>query len=163
MEVLGCGVIEQEILKRSGNTNNVGWAFGLGLERLAMVLFDIPDIRLFWTDDERFTSQVKYCSFFFASLSLFFSSLFYFSFLLFTPFLWILNHGWCLGWVCLVVHVMIIGMNPTITASGYNKLNLSLSIKHRLNNAKKNREVNMRCSIVKLSLVMWFNYDLTNV
>lgn len=58
LEVLGCGVTEQEILKRSGNSNNVAWAFGLGLERLAMVLFDIPDIRLFWTTDERFTSQV---------------------------------------------------------------------------------------------------------
>ena len=58
LEVLGCGVTEQEILKRSGKTNNVAWAFGLGLERLAMVLFDIPDIRLFWSNDERFTSQV---------------------------------------------------------------------------------------------------------
>ncbi|KAG5572678.1 hypothetical protein H5410_062444 [Solanum commersonii] len=57
MEVLGCGVTEQEILKRSGRTDNVSWAFGLGLERLAMVLFDIPDIRLFWSTDERFTSQ----------------------------------------------------------------------------------------------------------
>ncbi|KAL6546206.1 hypothetical protein OROMI_021927 [Orobanche minor] len=57
LEVLGCGVMEQEILKRSGRTDNVAWAFGLGLERLAMVLFDIPDIRLFWTADERFTSQ----------------------------------------------------------------------------------------------------------
>ncbi|KAM7530302.1 hypothetical protein LguiB_033712 [Lonicera macranthoides] len=57
LEVLGCGVTEQEILKRSGKTDNVAWAFGLGLERLAMVLFDIPDIRLFWTTDERFTSQ----------------------------------------------------------------------------------------------------------
>ncbi|XP_057448801.1 phenylalanine--tRNA ligase, chloroplastic/mitochondrial-like [Lotus japonicus] len=57
MEVLGCGVTEQEILKRNGKPNNVTWAFGLGLERLAMVLFDIPDIRLFWSNDERFTSQ----------------------------------------------------------------------------------------------------------
>ena len=58
MEVLGCGVTEQEILKRNGKPNKVAWAFGLGLERLAMVLFDIPDIRLFWSNDERFTSQV---------------------------------------------------------------------------------------------------------
>ena len=58
LEVLGCGVTEQEILKRNGKPNDVAWAFGLGLERLAMVLFDIPDIRLFWSNDERFTSQV---------------------------------------------------------------------------------------------------------
>ncbi len=32
-------------------------AWGLGLERLCMVLFGIPDIRLFWTDDARFLSQ----------------------------------------------------------------------------------------------------------
>lgn len=30
------------------------WAFGLGLERFAMKLFDIPDVRLFWSEDERF-------------------------------------------------------------------------------------------------------------
>jgi len=58
LEVLGCGVTEQEILKRNGRTDHVAWAFGLGLERLAMVLFDIPDIRLFWSNDKRFTSQV---------------------------------------------------------------------------------------------------------
>lgn len=57
LEVLGCGVMEQEILKRGGKTDNVAWAFGLGLERLAMVLFDIPDIRLFWSTDKRFVSQ----------------------------------------------------------------------------------------------------------
>jgi phenylalanyl-tRNA synthetase alpha chain len=56
MEVLGCGVIRQEIIRNS-NRQGKGWAFGLGLERLAMVLFGIPDIRLFWTDDARFHSQ----------------------------------------------------------------------------------------------------------
>ncbi|KAI4992211.1 hypothetical protein ZWY2020_046703 [Hordeum vulgare] len=47
LEVLGCGVTEQEILKSNGRTDH----------RLAMVLFDIPDIRLFWSNDQRFTSQ----------------------------------------------------------------------------------------------------------
>eukprot|EP01018_Ginkgo_biloba_P006337 Gb_17164 [translate_table: standard] len=57
MEVLGCGVTEQEILNNNGRSGSMAWAFGLGLERLAMVLFDIPDIRLFWSSDQRFTSQ----------------------------------------------------------------------------------------------------------
>jgi phenylalanyl-tRNA synthetase alpha chain len=56
LEVLGCGVIQSAIISNAGQTRP-GWAFGLGLERLAMVLFDIPDIRLFWSNDERFSSQ----------------------------------------------------------------------------------------------------------
>lgn len=40
-----------------GVPNKIGWAFGLGLERIAMVLFSIPDIRLFWSADSRFLSQ----------------------------------------------------------------------------------------------------------
>lgn len=59
LEVLGCGVMQQDILRRAGRGEQPGWAFGLGLERLAMVLFDIPDIRLFWSTDERFLSQFK--------------------------------------------------------------------------------------------------------
>jgi len=62
MEVLGCGVMQQRILDGAlgGNPGeHRAWAFGLGLERLAMVLFGIPDIRLFWTSDERFTRQFK--------------------------------------------------------------------------------------------------------
>ncbi|GBG61220.1 hypothetical protein CBR_g19753 [Chara braunii] len=61
LEVLGCGVMEQQILVNCGRPDDKAWAFGLGLERLAMVLFDIPDIRLFWTDDERFTGQYPPC------------------------------------------------------------------------------------------------------
>ncbi|KAJ3397848.1 hypothetical protein HDU92_002520 [Lobulomyces angularis] len=59
LELCGCGVIQQEILNKTGNGDKVGWAFGLGLERIAMVLFNIPDIRLFWSQDERFLSQFK--------------------------------------------------------------------------------------------------------
>lgn len=45
LEVLGCGITEQSILDANGNEGNTAWAFGLGLERLAMVLYNIPDIR----------------------------------------------------------------------------------------------------------------------
>ena len=57
LEVLGCGVIEQPLLERADVPTRMGWAFGLGLERLAMLLFGIPDIRLFWSKDSRFLSQ----------------------------------------------------------------------------------------------------------
>ena len=57
LEVLGCGVIDQPLLIRADVPSRVGWAFGLGLERLAMLLFGIPDIRLFWSKDKRFLDQ----------------------------------------------------------------------------------------------------------
>ncbi|KAH9945926.1 phenylalanyl-tRNA synthetase [Epithele typhae] len=57
LEILGCGVVQQQTLDRANVPDNVSWAFGLGLERIAMILFSIPDIRLFWSQDPRFTSQ----------------------------------------------------------------------------------------------------------
>lgn len=57
LEVLGCGIVEQRILHNAGASEKIGWAFGLGLERLAMKLYSIPDIRLFWSKDSGFLSQ----------------------------------------------------------------------------------------------------------
>ncbi|XP_043581282.1 probable phenylalanine--tRNA ligase, mitochondrial isoform X2 [Bombus pyrosoma] len=60
IEVLGCGIMRQEILQNSGAGERIGWAFGLGLERLAMCLYDIPNIRLFWSKDTGFLNQFKF-------------------------------------------------------------------------------------------------------
>ncbi|KAK4684615.1 phenylalanyl-tRNA synthetase alpha chain, partial [Tremellales sp. Uapishka_1] len=57
LEILGCGVVMQKTLETAGVPDKLGWAFGLGLERIAMILFSIPDIRLFWSEDPRFLSQ----------------------------------------------------------------------------------------------------------
>lgn len=59
LEVLGAGTVHPDIMADLGLPNHKAWAFGLGLERLAMVLFDIPDIRLFWSHDSRFLKQFK--------------------------------------------------------------------------------------------------------
>jgi len=61
LEVLGAGVVHTQVLKNLGIDPSVynGWAFGFGLERLAMIKMKIPDIRIFWSKDERITSQFK--------------------------------------------------------------------------------------------------------
>lgn len=57
MEMLGCGIMKQPILSNAGVNNRIGWAFGIGLERIAMCLYKIPDIRLFWSTDSGFLNQ----------------------------------------------------------------------------------------------------------
>ena len=60
LELLGCGMIRKAILKNCNLEGNAtGWAFGMGVERLAMAVYGIPDIRLFWSQDERFLSQFR--------------------------------------------------------------------------------------------------------
>ena len=61
LEVLGSGLVRGVVLKNLGvdpDTYN-GWAFGFGLERLAMLSMDLPDIRLLWSDDDRIKKQLQ--------------------------------------------------------------------------------------------------------
>lgn len=59
IELLGAGIPRGSTLKKLGLDPNVytGWAFGSGVERLAMPKMKIPDIRILWSDDPRITSQ----------------------------------------------------------------------------------------------------------
>ncbi len=61
VEVLGSGVVRPVVLKNLGVDPDQynGWAFGLGLERLAILSMDLPDIRLLWSRDERVKKQLK--------------------------------------------------------------------------------------------------------
>ena len=61
LEILGSGLVHQQVLRNLGLDPEKynGWAFGIGIERLAMVKMNIPDIRVFWSEDPRITSQFK--------------------------------------------------------------------------------------------------------
>lgn len=59
IEVLGCGMVHPSVLSGCGIDPDVysGFAFGMGLERLAMRKYKIPDLRLFFENDTRFLNQ----------------------------------------------------------------------------------------------------------
>lgn len=59
VEMVGSGLPRKDVLKNFGVTGYNGWAFGFGLERLAMVSMNLPDIRLLWSDDPRVKRQLK--------------------------------------------------------------------------------------------------------
>ena len=59
MEILGCGMARKSVLKECGIEGYHGWAFGFGLERLAIASMSLPDIRLLWSSDERVTKQLQ--------------------------------------------------------------------------------------------------------
>lgn len=60
VEVLGAGLVNPEVLKRLDVDPEQynGWAFGFGLERLAIIGMELPDIRLLWSEDERVKKQL---------------------------------------------------------------------------------------------------------
>ncbi len=61
MELLGCGMVHPDVLRRGGIDPDVysGFAFGFGLDRMAMQKFGIEDIRLLYEGDIRFLNQFK--------------------------------------------------------------------------------------------------------
>src|SRR3989338_5285443 len=59
IEMLGSGMARKSVLANFGLTGYHGWAFGFGLERLAMASMELPDIRLLWSNDPRVKKQLK--------------------------------------------------------------------------------------------------------
>ncbi|MBI2063210.1 MAG: hypothetical protein HYT61_03175 [Candidatus Yanofskybacteria bacterium] len=60
VEILGSGVVSGVVLEKLGvdSSKYNGWAFGFGLERLAIASMELPDIRLLWSNDERVKKQL---------------------------------------------------------------------------------------------------------
>ena len=59
IELMGCGMVHPQVLRNGGIDPDkyCGWAFGLGIDRFAMVKYDINDIQLFFQGDVRFLEQ----------------------------------------------------------------------------------------------------------
>ena len=58
LEILGSGMPKESVLKKMGVEGYHGWAFGFGIERLAIISMALPDIRLLWSTDERIKKQL---------------------------------------------------------------------------------------------------------
>jgi phenylalanyl-tRNA synthetase alpha chain len=58
---MGCGMVDPAVLESCGIDSKefTGFAFGMGIERIAMQRFQIPDIRAFYENDLRFLANFK--------------------------------------------------------------------------------------------------------
>ena len=61
LEIMGCGMVDPQVLENCNidSEKYTGYAFGLGIERIAMLIYQIPDIRLSFENDVRFLNQFK--------------------------------------------------------------------------------------------------------
>jgi len=61
MEIMGCGMVDPAVFEEMGYDPDIwtGYAFGLGIERIAMTLYGVDDIRYFYQNDVRLLSQFK--------------------------------------------------------------------------------------------------------
>ena len=59
LEVLGCGMVHPRVLEMSNvdTSKYSGFAFGMGIERLAMLRYNVSDLRLYFENDVRFLRQ----------------------------------------------------------------------------------------------------------
>jgi phenylalanyl-tRNA synthetase alpha chain len=59
LEIMGCGMVDPAVLKNCGIDPEIysGYAFGMGIERIAMMLYSVRDIRYFFENDQRFLKQ----------------------------------------------------------------------------------------------------------
>jgi phenylalanyl-tRNA synthetase alpha chain len=59
VEILGCGMVDPQVLENCGIDSNKfkGFAFGMGIERIAMLKYQVKDLRLFFENDVRFLKQ----------------------------------------------------------------------------------------------------------
>jgi len=59
LEVLGCGIVDQNVFDAVNYKKVSGYAFGLGVERFAMLLHKIPDLRMLFEGDKRLLEQFR--------------------------------------------------------------------------------------------------------
>jgi len=61
IEVLGCGMVHPNVFAQVGidSERYTGYAFGMGIERMAMLRYHVPDLRLFFENDLRFLAQFR--------------------------------------------------------------------------------------------------------
>lgn len=61
LEVMGCGMVHPNVLEMSGidSERYTGFAFGFGADRLAMLRYEVDDVRVFFENDVRFLKQFR--------------------------------------------------------------------------------------------------------
>jgi phenylalanyl-tRNA synthetase alpha chain len=59
LEIAGCGMVHPRVFEQVGYDPEewTGWAFGFGIERIAMIRYNVTDVRLFYENDVRFLRQ----------------------------------------------------------------------------------------------------------
>ena len=61
LEILGCGMVDPAVLEANGidSTQYTGYAFGMGIERIANLKYQVRDLRLFSENDVRFLDEFQ--------------------------------------------------------------------------------------------------------